>query len=143
MDEAPYEFGLRLESGCSDIFSIGFVLRPGRWADLPFRAGGQTNRDHRSAGGKAVRLLEHARRRPVPRVPRLHAGPAGSGFPGRDRPAYAHRARLAARLAPQARCRAFKDRKSTRLNSSHEWISYAVFCLKKKKNNTAYIIGAI
>src|SRR5438105_8207087 len=27
------------------------------------------------------------------------------------------------------------DRKSTRLNSSHEWISYAVFCLKKKKPN--------
>src|SRR5438105_11547791 len=26
------------------------------------------------------------------------------------------------------------DRKSTRLNSSHEWISYAVFCLKKKKS---------
>src|SRR5207247_5637700 len=26
-----------------------------------------------------------------------------------------------------------KDRKSTRLNSSHEWISYAVFCLKNKK----------
>src|SRR5207247_5746901 len=25
------------------------------------------------------------------------------------------------------------DRKSTRLKSSHEWISYAVFCLKKKK----------
>src|SRR5438105_14060427 len=29
----------------------------------------------------------------------------------------------------------FLDRKSTRLNSSHEWISYAVFCLKKKKKN--------
>src|SRR5205085_8907871 len=27
-----------------------------------------------------------------------------------------------------------KDRKSTRLNSSHSQISYAVFCLKKKKN---------
>src|SRR5437588_7712317 len=27
-----------------------------------------------------------------------------------------------------------KDRKSTRLNSSHTVISYAVFCLKKKKN---------
>src|SRR6266849_515844 len=26
-----------------------------------------------------------------------------------------------------------RDRKSTRLNSSHEWTSYAVFCLKKKK----------
>src|SRR5947208_8154316 len=28
-----------------------------------------------------------------------------------------------------------RDRKSTRLNSSHQIISYAVFCLKKKKNN--------
>src|SRR2546422_1219266 len=27
------------------------------------------------------------------------------------------------------------DRKSTRLNSSHGYISYAVFCLKKKKKN--------
>src|SRR2546421_3713344 len=27
-----------------------------------------------------------------------------------------------------------RDRKSTRLNSSHDQISYAVFCLKKKKN---------
>src|SRR2546429_6942371 len=29
---------------------------------------------------------------------------------------------------------ALRDRKSTRLNSSHGYISYAVFCLKKKKN---------
>src|SRR2546422_7969393 len=29
------------------------------------------------------------------------------------------------------------DRKSTRLNSSHGYISYAVFCLKKKKNNNS------
>src|SRR2546428_1484397 len=29
-----------------------------------------------------------------------------------------------------------RDRKSTRLNSSHDQISYAVFCLKKKKKNT-------
>src|SRR5258708_14654169 len=29
-----------------------------------------------------------------------------------------------------------KDRKSTRLNSSHQIISYAVFCLKKKKRHT-------
>src|SRR5205809_5477363 len=29
----------------------------------------------------------------------------------------------------------FTDRKSTRLNSSHGYISYAVFCLKKKKIN--------
>src|SRR5206468_4889130 len=41
------------------------------------------------------------------------------------------------RLADWARgcrsCRAPRDRKSTRLNSSHDQISYAVFCLKKKK----------
>src|SRR2546430_7602974 len=30
-----------------------------------------------------------------------------------------------------------RDRKSTRLNSSHSQISYAVFCLKKKKQNHA------
>src|SRR3712207_7771692 len=32
----------------------------------------------------------------------------------------------------------FEDRKSTRLNSSHANISYAVFCLKKKKFNYLY-----
>src|SRR3712207_7806709 len=31
-----------------------------------------------------------------------------------------------------------EDRKSTRLNSSHANISYAVFCLKKKKNTTSF-----
>src|SRR2546430_11683422 len=31
-----------------------------------------------------------------------------------------------------------RDRKSTRLNSSHSQISYAVFCLKKKKQTTHY-----
>src|SRR2546430_4142661 len=42
-----------------------------------------------------------------------------------------------------------RDRKSTRLNSSHSQISYAVFCLKKKKNShkhhilDAYYLSAI
>src|SRR2546430_9478481 len=35
-----------------------------------------------------------------------------------------------------------RDRKSTRLNSSHSQISYAVFCLKKKKG-TLYVATAI
>src|SRR2546428_898918 len=34
------------------------------------------------------------------------------------------------------------DRKSTRLNSSHDQISYAVFCLKKKKNHQARNVQA-
>src|SRR6266849_10136845 len=41
------------------------------------------------------------------------------------------------RRAPWSR-RAPGDRKSTRLNSSHEWISYAVFCLKKKNKIICY-----
>src|SRR6266536_1227062 len=37
-----------------------------------------------------------------------------------------------------------RDRKSTRLNSSHEWISYAVFCLKKKKQaETGFQVEAL
>src|SRR5574340_1366889 len=46
--------------------------------------------------------------------------------------------------AIQSRCRRSArsgDRKSTRLNSSHQKISYAVFCLKKKKNNGEKAIG--
>src|SRR2546430_5531918 len=38
-----------------------------------------------------------------------------------------------------ARDPALADRKSTRLNSSHSQISYAVFCLKKKKKNKSKV----
>src|SRR2546429_6217076 len=41
-------------------------------------------------------------------------------------------------MTPAASCpTAARDRKSTRLNSSHGYISYAVFCLKKKTHNHA------
>src|SRR5215216_6917668 len=50
-------------------------------------------------------------------VPIANSGPSFS--PGSLRPSFSERS------AP--------DRKSTRLNSSHQIISYAVFCLKKKK----------
>src|SRR5688572_31819621 len=42
--------------------------------------------------------------------------------------------RLGAGVEGREAAAAGKDRKSTRLNSSHSQISYAVFCLKKKKN---------
>src|SRR5438034_8544855 len=42
---------------------------------------------------------------------------------------------LMSRSLPAGKSRSV-DRKSTRLNSSHTVISYAVFCLKKKKNET-------
>src|SRR5438067_5842386 len=56
--------------------------------------------------------------------------------PGRDP---AHRrvlGRPAHRLGRPAGRPGDRDRKSTRLNSSHVSISYAVFCLKKKKKET-------
>src|SRR5256885_11753833 len=54
----------------------------------------------------------------------------------------AYAPRTAARRRPLARHRqrARTDRKSTRLNSSHLVISYAVFCLKKKKKEQRNII---
>src|SRR2546422_8189015 len=48
---------------------------------------------------------------------------------GRAHPELALRGHLRGRRLRAAR----QDRKSTRLNSSHGYISYAVFCLKKKK----------
>src|SRR5690349_22217439 len=61
-----------------------------------------------------------------------------SGEPGAEEAGRLDGDRVADRadLPPHARARvvAGRDRKSTRLNSSHVEISYAVFCLKKKKN---------
>src|SRR2546429_4527244 len=50
----------------------------------------------------------------------------------RARQTDAARAEIAAQLAKMDNVEA-QDRKSTRLNSSHGYISYAVFCLKKQK----------
>src|SRR5436190_17617812 len=63
-------------------------------------------------------LFRSRRVRPPDRRPIHHRGPR-------------HRATAAAREEGRRR-----DRKSTRLNSSHTVISYAVFCLKKKNTNT-------
>src|SRR5690606_16629491 len=67
-------------------------------------------------------------------LPRLVAGgarvPARADRPRAGRPADLRRLRA----DPDGRA-AREDRKSTRLNSSHVKISYAVFCLKKKKKS--------
>src|SRR3989475_4690396 len=46
---------------------------------------------------------------------------------------------LSSSSSPASRFQTRIDRKSTRLNSSHSQISYAVFCLKKKKKNNSLI----
>src|SRR3712207_7453035 len=76
-------------------------------------------------------VLEVARQR-SPAVQRILQRLAQRRFAGQPAPLLQHpgvqgiEQRLALRLARRA------DRKSTRLNSSHANISYAVFCLKKK-----------
>src|SRR2546422_6285699 len=99
------------------------IRRPPRSTLFPYTT---LFRSHpRAAGGaEGVRVLSPAA--PVGLEPRARA----------DEP------RLHARALPRARRRdpprgardsVLEDRKSTRLNSSHGYISYAVFCLKKKK----------
>src|SRR5256885_12273267 len=60
--------------------------------------------------------------------------PAGRGLRPR-RPVHVGSVAVALELPCQTRV-AMLDRKSTRLNSSHLVISYAVFCLKKKTSST-------
>src|SRR5205807_4656167 len=76
---------------------------------------------------------------PVPRTAKLTAGEVRSGPTSQvwkiDQPPFSTGSLEVRRVinVPQSpACRS--DRKSTRLNSSHLVISYAVFCLKKKKN---------
>src|SRR5690606_2349262 len=88
------------------------------------------------AAARGVPYAAHSQHRgarhvPCPRTPPAHRRPA----PGQSHRAV-HEGRsagAAVRLLVQGGGRAVVDRKSTRLNSSHVKISYAVFCLKKKK----------
>src|SRR5207247_11154373 len=76
-----------------------------------------------AAGARAARLPTHRAAASLPRHRRSCLRSAA--------------VRLAGERAPRGRTtsepsRMTTDRKSTRLNSSHEWISYDVLCLKKK-----------
>src|SRR5438105_7393203 len=72
---------------------------------------------------------------------RLHKDPwGGSGWPGQ--PAIVGDRVYFGSADSYVYC-LNRDRKSTRLNSSHEWISYAVFCLKKKTNKGFMTIDGV
>src|SRR3712207_8714468 len=70
--------------------------------------------------------------REPPRGAREGARRPGDGRPPARRRAECHGERLSAQARREAARVRSGDRKSTRLNSSHANISYAVFCLKKK-----------
>src|SRR5256886_10816700 len=72
----------------------------------------------------------------IRRPPRSTLFPYTTLFRSRDRRTGGREAQREHRGVTVPRRR--RDRKSTRLNSSHSQISYAVFCLKKKKIKLAY-----
>src|SRR3712207_8407290 len=78
------------------------------------------------------RSLAGGRRAPPLAAPLVNLSP-GSGLRRQGRPSAGPDLRLRPRRAVLD---LLGDRKSTRLNSSHANISYAVFCLKKKKADT-------
>src|SRR2546427_6867546 len=72
----------------------------------------------------------------------LTTGKEGNSSRGRPRSLNLERPdSIDTRASPAAVTRTGPDRKSTRLNSSHSQISYAVFCLKKKKEGLNYPAG--
>src|SRR5258708_15204830 len=92
------------------------IRRPPRSTLFPYTTLFRSRRDTAREGG--------GRRRP--RIVAVHEDRV-------DRPRRLH-VGVVSRLCDAAGSER-RDRKSTRLNSSHQIISYAVFCLKKKKNN--------
>src|SRR2546422_8287136 len=54
---------------------------------------------------------------------------------GSEKPPSLYRVAILAKSGERPAVLGYRDRKSTRLNSSHGYISYAVFCLKKKKKS--------
>src|SRR5687768_18013750 len=101
------------------------IRRPPRSTLFPYTTLFRSGRARRGGAG----ALRHARALRE----RAHRGAGGGGArAAADVDARAAGDERAAAGAPAAAVRG-GDRKSTRLNSSHGYISYAVFCLKKKK----------
>src|SRR5699024_1696333 len=96
--------------------AVGKKLSHGTFADIPFLVGA----DHRRTLGHAVSFLDGD----VVFLKQIDVGRIQIGA------AAAYSVEL---FAEHLAFYDFGDRKSTRLNSSHVSISYAVFCLKKKK----------
>src|SRR5262245_64369770 len=97
---------------------------PMRWAEWILRQGPPSTHSARRKARLAIQPLED---RTVPHV---------TGAEHVDHPADpASDVAVVKSETPPTSTDATIDRKSTRLNSSHLGISYAVFCLKKKNNN--------
>src|SRR3712207_8065941 len=105
-------------------FLVFFLMirRPPRSTLFPYTTLFRSDRDHRSKtrnSGNARKSYTDYQQWSTTNRPAMGSRPcSGSGYEQQ---------------------RLYSDRKSTRLNSSHANISYAVFCLKKKKRHITHI----
>src|SRR5207247_10900266 len=95
----------------STLFPYTTLFRSGRTRRAFFGAGYHARARDRELGARSLEEINE-----------VHSG---TGVVGHDKEEGAGGIGAGLEASPQL------DRKSTRLNSSHEWISYAVFCLKK------------
>src|SRR2546422_7803142 len=123
VDQARFQVS---QLGCADLPRVVHEVRPGECVPpISARLGGRVNarssRGNLRAAGPGSAEADALLRAMCPgRGPGV-GSPPGSGLHRRSR------------RATTASAGGAQDRKSTRLNSSHGYISYAVFCLKKKK----------
>src|SRR5262245_62611006 len=107
------------------VYSFVMLRRPPRSTPLPYTTLFRSERHYGDAPGVPVaELLAPAYARERAALIRMDRAAPEAPAPGDPRRGIAS--------APVG------DRKSTRLNSSHLGISYAVFCLKKKNKNNSY-----
>src|SRR5207302_2551215 len=136
------------QGALDDVFQLTHVARPGVGQQHPLRLiaqqrvrpavhrrqpGQQVLGERQDVSGTLAQRRHRERENVQAKVEVLAETPGGNGF-GQIGVGERHQARLNADLA-----KAVADRKSTRLNSSHVKISYAVFCLKKKKKKKRQI----
>src|SRR2546430_5579452 len=94
------------------------IRRPPRSTLFPYTTLFRSPRGIGRSFGKSKESSQRSQRRPTLRETMRHTNERPSDHKKRE---------------PQFQSDDVQDRKSTRLNSSHSQISYAVFCLKKKK----------
>src|SRR2546422_6200524 len=142
-DAVPRDAGVVRARGGPELVEDAPVHRPVELSEIGRGDGGRTGGDAaglRFAPGALERrhavvqglLVSLELRQPLLRLARVAPGFAQRRLPFVFQLEIAVELLGALALAPSQRVPT--DRKSTRLNSSHGYISYAVFCLKKKKN---------
>src|SRR2546429_132226 len=116
---------------CGALLDLKALLRCALFPDSAVVLQGQ-HRSLLSPGGADARITKPTESRSIQTIPSAPEAPVLAGAASGNQTENSTVAGATAAPAHRKRPR-LRDRKSTRLNSSHGYISYAVFCLKNKK----------